>query len=70
MGQLVEVILKSRPHPEHGYRACLGLMRLGRQYGNERLRGACARALAIGSPTHRSVGAILQSGLDRLVQDS
>jgi len=57
--------LENRPHPEQGYRACLGLKRLAREYTPARLEAACARALAIGSPTYRSVASILKSGLDR-----
>src|SRR5690606_23628837 len=44
-GALVQRILESKPHPEQGYRSCLGLMRLGKQYGVERLEAACFRAL-------------------------
>ncbi len=62
---LVRWQLEHRPHPEQGYRACLGLKRLVRQLGPERLEAACARALAIGSPTYRSVASILAAGLDR-----
>ena len=40
-------------------------MRLGKEYGNERLEAACARALAIGGLTFKSIQAILKSGLDR-----
>lgn len=58
-------ILTRGPHPESGRRACLGLMRLGGRYGDARLEAACARALAIGSPTQRSVKAILKSGLEK-----
>ena len=65
-GVLVEWLLESRPHPEHAYRACLGLKKLGRQYGDERLSAACARALAIGSVSYSSVKSILAEGLDRL----
>jgi transposase len=57
--------LEKRPHPEQGYRACLGLMRLARKYTPERLEGACTRALAIRSPTYPSVDNILKNGLDR-----
>jgi len=57
--------LEHRPHPEQGYRACLGLQRLAREYTPARLEAACARALAIRSPTYRSVASILKSGLDR-----
>jgi transposase len=57
--------MEHRPHPEQGYRACLGLMRLAREYGTERLEAACARALSIRAPYYRSVSSILASGLDR-----
>ena len=57
--------LESRPHPEHGYRACLGLLNLARRYTPSRLEAACARARSIGSPTYRSVSSILSSGLDQ-----
>jgi transposase len=42
---VVETILRARPHPQQGFRACLGLMRLGKEYGPERLEAACNRAL-------------------------
>ena len=45
--------MEHRPHPEQGYRACLGLQRLARQFGDARLEAACARALSIGSPSAR-----------------
>ena len=64
-GALVRWQMEHRPHPEQGYRACLGLKRLARQFGHDRLEAACARALAIGSPTYRSVASILSAGLDR-----
>ena len=57
--------LENRPHPEQGYRACLGLQRLARQYTPARLEAACTRALAIHSLTFRSVDSILKKGLDR-----
>jgi transposase len=64
-GRLVDEILASKPHPEQGYRSALGVMRLSRRYGNERLEAACTRALAIASPSYRSVDSILRNGLDR-----
>ena len=63
---LVRHQLENRPHPEHGYRACLGLLNLSRRYGHARLEAACRRALRIGSPGYRSVASILNTGLDRL----
>lgn len=65
-GEVVETILRTRPHPEHGYRACLGLKRLAKTHGPERLDAACARALAMRSPGYRTVAAILKSGMDRV----
>ena len=62
---LVRWQMEHRPHPEQGYRACLGLQRLARQFGAARLEAACARAISIASPTYRSVSSILASGLDR-----
>jgi transposase len=64
-GAVVRWQMEHRPHPEQGYRACLGLKRLARERGRERLEAACVRALAIGSPTYRSIISILDSGLDR-----
>jgi transposase len=64
-GHVVNHLLSSKPHPEMGYRACLGLLSLARKYGNERLEAASLRALQIGSPTRRSVLSILQKGLDQ-----
>ena len=63
---LVQKILDSRPHPEQGYRACLGLMRLAKRYSPERLEAACFRALRSGAHSYRSVKSILEHGLDRV----
>jgi transposase len=63
--ELVERILQDRPHPEQGYRACLGLLRLGDRYGAPRLEAAAKRALRVGGTSYRSVNSILQSGLDQ-----
>ena len=69
IGQLVQQLLDSFPHPEQGYRACLGIFSLGKRYGQARLEAACARALAVGAPRYRSVKSILVAGLDRLPAD-
>jgi transposase len=63
---LVEAILAARPHPEQGYRSCLGLLRLGKKYGNDRLEVACERALAVRARSYRHVKSILKNGLDRV----
>ena len=64
VGQLVEAILASKPHPEAGYRSCLGLIRLGKTYSPERLEKAAARALSLQAYSYTSVKSILERGLD------
>jgi transposase len=63
--QLVIAILQSRRHVEQGYRACLGILRLGDRFSKPRLEAACQRALAIHALSYRSVESILTHGLDR-----
>ena len=63
---LVDAILASRPHPEQGYRSCLGILRLARRDGPVRLEAAGAPALAAGARSYRHVDAILKHGLDRV----
>ena len=63
--KLTELILESRPHPEQGYRACIGILRLGRQYGADRLEAACDRGLDIGARSYGSIQSILKHGLDK-----
>jgi len=62
------VILESRPHPEQGYRACIGILRLARHYGADRLEAACDRGLDIGARSYGSIQSILKHGLDRRPQ--
>ncbi len=57
--------MEHRPHPEQGYRACLGLLSLVRRYSAERLEAACTRAMAIRAPHLKSITNILKTGLDR-----
>lgn len=61
---LVDHLLTNRPHPEMGFRSCLGLLSLEKRFGNERLEAACHHALALSSPTRMSVLSILEKGLD------
>ena len=62
---LCTAIMRAKPHPEQGFRACLGILRLARSYGDERLEAACRRGLDIGATTYGSIASILKSGLDR-----
>jgi transposase len=61
----VEAIMDSRLHPQQGFRACMGVMRLGKLYGAERLEAACGRALRLSAVNYRSINSILKNGLDR-----
>jgi len=63
--QLVERIMAARTYPEQGYRACLGIIRLGQHYEPERVEAAARRALKFNTCSFKSVRAILAAGLDR-----
>jgi hypothetical protein len=63
---LVKRIMESRPHPEQGYRACLGIKRMERTFGRDRLEAACWRAGQLKSFSYKTVKNILASGMDRL----
>jgi transposase len=68
-GRLAAGILERRPHPEQGYRGCLGLMRLGREHGADRLEAACQRAERLRSYRFLTVEHILKHQQDRLPLD-
>jgi transposase len=61
---LVETIMHERAHPEQGFRACVGIIRLVKSYGRERLEAACGRALDIGARSFTSVNSILKNNLE------
>jgi len=62
---LCNLILEHRPHPEQGFRACLGIVRLTKPFGAARVEAAATRALEIGARTYGSVKSILDNNLDR-----
>jgi transposase len=62
---LCEKVLAQRPHPEQGFRACLGIVRLVRLFDAARLEAAAARAIEIGALTYGSVRSILDHNIDR-----
>jgi transposase len=62
---LIDVILRSKPHPEQGFRSAIGILRLAKTHGGERLEAACERALEIGARSYSSVASILKNNLDR-----
>jgi len=64
-GALVDLILRTKTHPEQGFRACLGIVRLAKPHGREALESACERAIAIGGTSYSSVNSILKNNLHR-----
>lgn len=66
---VVEHQLATRRHPEHGYRACLGLLNLTRKYGQSRLEAACRRPHHINAMNYKNIASILSKGLDNLPLD-
>jgi transposase len=65
--QAVETILNNKPHPEQGYRSCLGIMRMGKGYGPQRMEAACRRAMILNTCSYRSLRSILETKLDQQV---
>lgn len=63
--QLTEKIMTSRQHPEQGFRACMGIMRLGKTFGNDRLENAAQRALTANILSFKGVELILKNKLDQ-----
>jgi transposase len=62
----VERALQARSHPLQAYRSCLGVLRLSKGYGSDRLEAACQRALDLQTYSYRSIESILKKGLDQL----
>jgi transposase len=62
---LCEAIMRAKPHPEQGFRSCLGILRLEKAYGARRLEAACHRGITIGATSYRSIASILKTGLDK-----
>jgi transposase len=62
---VVQSILERRAHPQQGFRSALGIMRLGKSFGEQRLEAACRRALTLGACSYKSIESILRQGLDR-----
>lgn len=63
--EVVEKILEAFPHPEMGYRSCLGIIRLGQRYPAPRVEAAAERALATGAVSYKSLDSILRRHLDQ-----
>jgi transposase len=64
--ELMDQIMEHRDHPEHGFRACLGIIRLSKRYSPERVENACRRALELQAYNYRSVKSLLERNLENL----
>ena len=64
--ELLERIMACKPHPEQGYRACLGIIRLGGKYGKPRVEAVARRALLHKTYSYKSVESMLRHNLDTL----
>jgi len=60
-----EAVMADRPHPEQGFRTCLGVLALARSFDAKRLDAACRRDLSIRARSVASIRSILKTGLDR-----
>jgi transposase len=62
---IIAHLLGGRQHPQQAYRTCLGVLRLAKDYGNERLEAACSRAIDLKAPSYRFIASTLKNGLDQ-----
>jgi transposase len=66
---LIDLILRSRPHPEQGFRSAIGIIGLVKRYGAERVDAACARALVLDTRSYTSVAAILKNHTEKAASE-
>lgn len=65
-GKLINALIERRQHPQQAFRAALGIIRLGKRYGNDRVEAACRRAYTTNAISYSSVDSILKHSLDEL----
>ena len=64
--ELMDMIMEHRSHPEHGFRSCLGIIRLSKTYSPERVENACRRALELQAYNYKSIKSLLERNLENL----
>ncbi len=62
---LIIAVMAKRPHPEQGFRTCLGILRLFRGLDATRVEAASNRAVEIGALSYASVASILKHRLNQ-----
>lgn len=66
---MLDALMRRKPHPEMGFRACLGVMRLTKHYEPARVEAACERAIRMNAVSYKSVAAILRNNLDGIADE-
>jgi hypothetical protein len=61
---MIQVVLKSRKHPEQAFKTCMGILNLVKEHGSDKLNKACRRALGFGFYSYRRIKNILDSGIE------
>lgn len=61
---LVEHVIRSKPHPEQGYRSALGILRLANKHGEQRLERACEKAFQINAASYKTVKTLLKQHME------
>ena len=64
--ELIQIRLDAKKHPEHSFRACLGILGLAKKFGDDRLEAACRRALACEIHFYKGIKNILEHSYDRI----
>ena len=64
--QVIQKVLESKIFYQQTYNSCLGILRLGKQYGNDRLEAACQRALSAAVVNYGMIANILKRNLDKV----
>ena len=67
--RMVAEIMTAKKYPEQGYLSCLGVLNLGKKYGNARVEKACHRALKFHSIGYGPVKSILEKGLEDVQEE-
>ncbi|MDX1940004.1 MAG: IS21 family transposase, partial [Saprospiraceae bacterium] len=64
--EFIETLIKSRAFAQQSYRACLGVLRLGKRFGEARLEKACAKALLLGMTRYQEIESLLKENLEAI----
>jgi transposase len=63
--QIIEKVIKTKFHPQQGFRPSMGILRLSKTYGNDRLEAACRIALTFGFLRVQQISDLLKNGRDK-----